>query len=144
MNLKLLPITPALSIPFSELELTYARSSGPGGQNVNKVNSKAILRWDLTSSPSVPLILKGRLLSRLRPQLTSEGEIVISSDRFRDQPKNREDCFEKLQKLLISVAVEPKKRKKTKPSYSSQRKVKEEKARNSRKKQLRTSYLTKE
>jgi ribosome-associated protein len=138
-----LRITPFFEIPLAELELSYARSSGPGGQNVNKVNSKAVLRWNLRASNSVPLILKGRLLSRLKTQLTVDGELVIASDRFRDQPKNREDCNEKLIKLLSSVAIEPKKRKETKPSRSSQRRVKEEKARNSRKKQLRTSYLTK-
>lgn len=126
-----------IQIPDSEFELTYARSSGPGGQNVNKVNSKAILRWNLFETESLGLDLKARALARLGDQLTTEGDLVIMSDRFRDQIRNREDCFEKFQALLSSALARPKKRKKTKPSRGSQRRAKEDKSRHSEKKAAR-------
>ena len=131
-----LVISPALSIPYSEFDLSYVRSSGPGGQNVNKVNSKAVLRWNLHKS-ALPVEIRSRVFRRLNSQLTLEGEIVLSSDRFRDQTRNREDCYEKLQKLLVSAVAIPKVRKKTKPSHSSQRKGKEAKSQHSQKKKLR-------
>jgi len=132
-----LVIPPNIQVPLSEMELSYARSSGPGGQNVNKVNSKAVLRWNLLQSPSVPEALRMRLLSRLQSRLNNLGEIIIASDTFRDQGRNREDCFERLQALLIAAAHVPKTRKKTKPSYSSQKRVQEKKRRHSQKKSLR-------
>ena len=133
----ILTVPHEIQIPDSEFELTYARSSGPGGQNVNKVNSKAILRWNLFETESLGLDLKARALARLGDQLTTEGDLVIMSDRFRDQIRNREDCFEKFRALLSSALARPKKRKKTKPSKSSQRRAKENKSRHSDKKAAR-------
>jgi len=130
-------ITAEISIPMSEFELSYARSSGPGGQNVNKVNSKAVLRWNIDSSPSLSEEIRRRLLTRLGHRITQEGEIVIASDSYRDQLRNREDCFEKLQKLISLAALKPKPRKKTRPSRSSKKRVRETKSRNSDKKSLR-------
>ena len=135
----MLVVTTGIRIPFSEIEFTYVRSSGPGGQNVNKVNSKAVLRWDLLASPSLAEPMRARLSKKLASKLTSEGEIVFSSDRFRDQRKNREDCLEKLQRCLSKAAEMPKIRKKTQPSRSSQRRVKETKGKQSQKKHLRRS-----
>jgi ribosome-associated protein len=134
-----LVITPEIRIPISEFELSYARSSGPGGQNVNKVNSKAVLRWSLVKSASLRPEIRARLLARPSNQLTSEGELVVSSDRFRDQFRNREDCIEKFKSMIAAAAVVPKHRKKTKPSYSSQRRVQEAKTRHSKKKSFRRS-----
>jgi ribosome-associated protein len=133
----LLVITPEIRIPSSELEFSYVRSSGPGGQNVNKVNSKAVLRWNLMSSPSLNLDLKGRMLARIGNQVAANGDLIITSDRFRDQIRNREDCIQKFGDILRAAAFIPKKRKKTKPSRSSRQKNKESKNLHSQKKNLR-------
>lgn len=135
----MLLIVPGIKIPFSEIQLNYVRSSGPGGQNVNKVNSKAVLRWNILSSPSLTEIMRARLMSKLANKITSEGEIIFSSDRFRDQGRNRDDCLEKLRICLTNAAEVPKIRKKVQPSRSSQRRVKENKSRQSQKKHLRRS-----
>lgn len=132
-------VTHLIRIPLAELEFSYARSSGPGGQNVNKVSSKAILRWNLERSPSLPEETRARLRAKLATRLTREGELVIASDRFRDQLKNREDCIQKLQMLLREASHVPKARKKTKPSRSTVKKAKESKRRHSEKKRLRRS-----
>jgi ribosome-associated protein len=131
-------VNPQITLPESELELTYARSSGPGGQNVNKVNSKAVLRWNPGQSSGLPPQLRDRILARLAPRLTTEGDLVISSDRFRDQGRNREDCLQKLREILLAASAVPKIRKKTKPSRSSQKKRRESKSLHSLKKRLRS------
>jgi ribosome-associated protein len=133
----MLQVTSEIQIPLSEIHFSYARSSGPGGQNVNKVNSKAVLRWSVSSSPSLTPDLRAQLISRLGSQLTQDGELVISSDRFRDQSRNRQDCIEKLRALLASVSFVPRKRKKTRPSHSRIRKNKEAKQKHSAKKRNR-------
>lgn len=124
-------------IPDSEFEFSYARSSGPGGQNVNKVNSKAVLKWDLHSSPSITEDERLRLLEKLK--LNESGQVVLMSDRFRDQKKNREDCIQKFGAMIEQALHVPKKRKKTRQSYSSRLKAKESKRRHSEKKSRRSS-----
>ena len=132
-------VSPFIRIPLSEFEFTYARSSGPGGQNVNKVNSKCILRWNLLESDHLSEEVRTRLLLKLAERLTGEGELIIMSDRFRDQIRNREDCIEKFQEFLAAAAAKPKPRKKTKQSYSRTLKNKESKSRHSDKKSSRRS-----
>jgi len=134
-----LAISPILSIPFHEIELSYARSSGPGGQNVNKVNSKAVLRWRAASSPSLPEDVRSRLLERLRSRLTVQGDLVITSQRFRDAGRNAADCLEKLRSLLQQVAVPPKSRKRTRPTRGSVRRRLAAKREKSDKKRSRRS-----
>jgi len=129
----------SIRIPRSEIEMTYVRSSGPGGQNVNKVNSKAVLRWNIHTSASLDLESRSWLGNRLAGKLSNDGDLVLTSDRFRDQARNREDCFEKFDQIIAAATTPVKSRKKTKPSFSSQRRVKESKARNSEKKSLRKS-----
>jgi ribosome-associated protein len=106
----------SLSIPLGEFDLHYARSSGPGGQNVNKVNSKVVLYWSVGQSPSVPDAVKQRFLARFAHRLTVDGILVLGSDKFRDQKRNVDDCLEKLAEMLAEVVHPPKPRKKTKPS----------------------------
>lgn len=98
-----------------EVSFRYSRSSGPGGQNVNKVNSKVTLEWHPDTS-SLPKEILSRFTTRFSGKLTDEGKLQLNSDRFRDQKRNKEDCLEKLFELLSQVLVPPKKRKRTKPS----------------------------
>ncbi|MGC3968877.1 MAG: alternative ribosome rescue aminoacyl-tRNA hydrolase ArfB [Pirellulales bacterium] len=113
------------------------RSSGPGGQNVNKVNSKAVMRWRATTSPSLPEGVRARFLAKYGSRLTGEGELVVMSERYRDQPKNVDDCLEKVREMLLSVAIAPKKRKATKPSRAAKQRRLDSKKRDSTKKQNR-------
>jgi ribosome-associated protein len=117
----MLVITSELRIPLREFIFTYARSGGPGGQNVNKVNSKATLRWSATTSTSLPEEVRARLLKLYARRLTTEGEFLIVSQRFRDAGRNTADCLEKLREMLFAASVVPKTRRPTKPSRSSKR-----------------------
>ncbi len=130
-------ISQRVRILAGELEWSFARSSGPGGQNVNKVNSKAVLRWRAVESPSLPEDVRQRFLSRFQSKLTEEGEIVIASDEHRDQPKNISASLEKLREMLRLVLVAPRKRKATKPSLGSKKRRLEGKQRQAEKKQGR-------
>ena len=108
-------------VPDSEIRRDTFRSGGKGGQNVNKVNSKVIMRWSLAESESLPGDVKDRFIAAYRRRMTGEGELVLSSERFRDQPKNIADCLEKLHALLQSVATAPKPRRAVKPTRASKR-----------------------
>jgi ribosome-associated protein len=109
-------ITPAIAIPDDDLRFTFARSGGPGGQNVNKVESKAILHWDLSANTTLPADVKERLRAQQRGRLTTDGELVIQSQRFRDQVKNVEDCRMKLREMVLQALHRPRPRKPTRPS----------------------------
>src|SRR5216683_5250278 len=115
----MLEINHKIRIPDSEFRWTFVRASGPGGQNVNKVASKAVLRWDLTGSPNLPAEVKARLRTQQRRRITNEGELVLNSQRFRDQERNRQDCLDKLRELIRQAAAAPKPRKPTKPTRGS-------------------------
>jgi ribosome-associated protein len=115
----MLEISDRLRIPDEEFSWTFVRSGGPGGQNVNKVASKAVLRWNVVASPSLPDDIKTRLQQQQRSRITSEGDILLTSQRYRDQERNRLDCLEKLAEMLRTAAVAPKTRRKTKPSRAS-------------------------
>jgi len=91
------------------------------GQNVNKVNTKALLRWPLATSPSLPEPVRQRLLAKCRRQVTAEGDLLIVSQRFRDAGRNVADCLEKLRELLVAAASPPRPRKPTRPTKSSVR-----------------------
>jgi ribosome-associated protein len=112
-------VTETIAIPDAEFQWSFARSSGPGGQNVNKVASKATLRWPLAASPSLPEHVKARLIALYRRRVTTEGDLVLSSQRFRDQERNRQDCLEKLAELVREAAALPKPRRATRPSRGS-------------------------
>lgn len=112
-------INGSLSLPFSELVFTFSRSGGAGGQNVNKVNTKVTLRFDVAGSPSLNSHQKSRILERLSGRMTGDGVMVISSSEHRTQRANRDAAVERLSMLLRHALVERKKRKKTKPTRAS-------------------------
>lgn len=132
-----LEIDTRLFIPMEEIHVSYARSGGPGGQNVNKVNSKVVLRWAAVENRSLPEAVRDRFVKKYRSRLTKEGELVIHAERFRDAPKNRTDGLARLRAMLLSVASAPKKRKPTKPTKGSIRRRLDNKRRLSDKKRNR-------
>ncbi len=131
----MLVINRRIRIPLRELRFQFARSSGAGGQNVNKVNTKAILRWAAARSPSLPEDVRERFLARNRRRITREGELVLASQRFRDQGRNVADCLEKLRGLIAAVAAAPAKRTPTKPGRAArERRLREKRAQSEKKK----------
>jgi ribosome-associated protein len=112
----MLEISDRIRIPDEEFSWSFVRSGGPGGQNVNKVASKAVLRWNVVASPSLPDDIKARLQQQQHRRITSDGDLLLTSQRYRDQERNRLDCLEKLAEMLRAAAVAPKARRKTKPS----------------------------
>ncbi len=118
----MLIINSNISLADSELLFSFARSSGPGGQNVNKVNSKAILHWSLEKNKSLASDLKQRFIEKFSNKINSRGEVVISCDANRDCQRNIEECQQRLKNMLLAVLIPPKKRKKTKPSKASKEK----------------------
>ena len=134
----MLYVSDSISIPDSEFHFTYTRSSGPGGQNVNKVNSKAVLRWNVTTSSALPEGVRRRFLEANARRLTNEGCILIGSQRYRDQGRNIADCLSRLRELIVAVQTPPKIRKPTKPSKGAkQRRLKEKKVTSDRKQSRR-------
>jgi len=109
----------AIVVPPRELTFSYARSGGAGGQNVNKVSSKAILRWGLTASACIGPGVRERFLARFGSRVTTEGELVLASDRYRDRGRNVADCVERLHAMLAEVATPPRPRKATRPKRSA-------------------------
>ena len=128
-----LRISPALTIPEDELTIAFARSGGPGGQNVNKVSSKAELRWTPGSSRAVAALaapLRDWLMKRLDSRLTTEGEMIVISTKTRDQVRNRADAEEKLREIVMAALERPKPRRATKPTKASkERRLREKKSR---------------
>jgi len=115
----MLSISRRIQIPQSEFEFTFARSGGPGGQNVNKVNSKAILRWPITISPSLPDDVRARFVKKYASRITIDGDLLISSQKYRDQSRNIDNCLEKLKDMLITIVYPPPTRRPTKPTQAS-------------------------
>ena len=106
-------------IPQWELQWTFVRSGGPGGQNVNKVASKAVLRWNVAASPSLPEDVKSRLRTQQRNRITADGDLIVTSQRYRDQERNKEDCLEKLRHMVLQAIMIPKPRKPSKPGRAA-------------------------
>lgn len=132
----MLQITPNLSLPDDEIELSAIRAQGAGGQNVNKVSSAIHLRFDINVS-SLPELYKERLLSLSDKRISRDGVIVIKAQQYRTQEKNRQDALGRLQELIKTVTIVQKTRRPTKPTRGSQKKRLANKTRRGKTKQLR-------
>ena len=119
-----------LRIPLTELDFEVSRASGPGGQNVNKVNSRVSLRFDVLNSPSLPDRPRQRLLEGLKSRLTTEGVLVLHSSEYREQARNRAAAILRFENLLRELLTPKKQRRPTRPTRGSvERRIKERKLR---------------
>jgi ribosome-associated protein len=109
----------SIQIPLDEFTWSYARSGGPGGQNVNKVESKAVLRWAMAASERIEPRVKDRIRELFPSRVTDEGDLLISSQEHRDRERNREACLAKLGELIRRAAARPTPRRATKPTHGS-------------------------
>ena len=114
-----LTITPAITLDESEIELSFIRSSGPGGQNVNKVATAVQLRFNAAASPALSEAVRRRLMAIAGRRATADGVIVITANRFRTQEMNRKDALERLAELIGRAAIAPKRRVATRPTKGS-------------------------
>ncbi len=130
-------ITERLSIPDDEFDVAYARSGGAGGQHVNKTSSKVLLRFHIADSVTLYPDVKARLRASCPGRLTDNGDLLITSERGRDQKMNLEDAKEKLAQLILAALTPPKPRTKTKPSKGSVRRRLNDKSARSSTKQSR-------
>lgn len=127
-----LVVSERVTIPEAELRLSFARSGGPGGQNVNKVETKVELRWAPGGSSALSPEDREWLLKRLAGRLTSDGDLVVTSQRTRDQIRNREDARDKLAEIVRKALLRPKPRKRTRPGRRAvERRIREKKQRGS-------------
>ncbi len=126
-------------IPPAEIALSFVRAGGPGGQNVNKVASKAVLRFDVGRSPSLSDSDRTRALARLASRLTNDGELILTSAAHRDQARNREAVLERLATVLRAALKPTRRRRRTRPSAGAvERRLATKRARGERKRERRS------
>ena len=134
----MIEIAPGIALDESEVHEEFIRASGPGGQHVNKTSSAVQLRFNVLESPSLPERVRARLVRQLGPRLMAEGEVVLTAQEHRSQVRNRQEALDRLVALIVQATIEPKKRRKTRPSRASQQERVEKKRLHSQKKQTRT------
>lgn len=123
---------------LQEISFEFTRSRGAGGQHVNRTESAVILRWSLLETRAFSENEKARLLTKLENQINNAGEILIRAETFRDQDSNRKEAIRRFEELIAKALFVPKKRIKTKPTKSSQRKRLDSKKKDSNKKRMRS------
>jgi ribosome-associated protein len=133
----MIPVTPTIAIHENEIRLNFTRSSGPGGQNVNKVATSVQLRFDVKNSPSLSDAVRARLMRLSGEKMTKDGILVIRAGRYRTQERNREDAVDRLIKLIQKASKPPKARIKPKPSKASKERILAAKRRRSQLKRTR-------
>ncbi len=131
----------APKIPAGEYILSFSRSSGAGGQNVNKLNTKATLRWNPDDSKVISDEVRERFKLKYASRINESGELIISSQKFRSQQRNLHDCLAKLESMLSSVILPPKARKPTRPKKAAVEKRLDEKRRQGERKRARQKGL---
>jgi ribosome-associated protein len=135
----MIPVTDHISLEDDELEESFIRASGPGGQNVNKVASAVQLRFDAAASPALSSAVRERLRRVAGRKMTEAGVIVITANRFRTQERNRADAVERLVAMIAQAAHAPTPRRPTKPTYASRQRRLEDKKKRGTVKSLRSS-----
>ena len=136
----MIDVTSSLSIDENDIQLDFIRSSGPGGQNVNKVASVVQLRYNIATANTLPDEVKQRLYSIARNRITEEGVLIIEAKRYRTQEQNREDAIARLVALIYQATEKPKPRRKTRPTLASQaERIEEKKRRGALKRSRRTT-----
>jgi ribosome-associated protein len=133
----MIQVKPGISIDENEIQMEFVQSSGPGGQNVNKVATAVQLRFDAANSASLPREVSQRLISSAGSRVTKEGIIIINARRFRSQEANRQDALRRLVDLVSNAARTPRVRRKTRPTHGSQVRRLESKHRRAKTKRLR-------
>ncbi len=131
-------ITPGISIDEREIEESFIRASGPGGQNVNKLATAVQLRFDVRRSPSLSEDVRDRLARLAGRRLTNDGVLVITAQRHRTQERNRQDALDRLIDLIRRAAMPPRPRRPTRPTAASRRRRLDAKTRRSATKRLRS------
>jgi ribosome-associated protein len=133
-------VTPEIAVDEREIEESFVRASGPGGQNVNKLATAVQLRFDVRRSPSLPQAVRARLERLAGRRLTAEGVLVITAQRHRTQARNRQDALDRLLDLIRRAAIAPRPRRPTKPTAASrERRIESKKRRGGLKQQRRTA-----
>ena len=130
-------VSPRLRVPAGELTVEFVRSSGPGGQHVNKTSTQAQLRWNVWGSSVLQDAEKTRLAEKLASRLTASGDLILTCDQSRSRERNLQTCCLRLAKLLSEGLARPKPRRPTRPTRGSQRRRLEGKRRRSETKRLR-------
>ncbi len=135
----MISITPTIAIDESEIKLEFIRASGPGGQNVNKVATAVLLRFNVNRSPALTAGMRARLIRLAGKRVAEDGTLIIKAQRYRTQERNRQDALDRLIKLIRKAIQRPKPRRKTRPSQASRQRRLADKRHRGATKRLRRS-----